>query len=67
MKKELASAALEPVAGNGLLHRRLFLTQGAAVLGTGVALLTARNTSAAPLEVPATASARTSNRACNAS
>ena len=24
----------EPVAGNGLLHRRLFLTHGAAVLGT---------------------------------
>ncbi len=54
MKKDLPNSALEPVAGNGLLHRRLFLTQGAAVLGTGVALLTARNASAAPLEVPAT-------------
>ncbi len=54
MKHELPPNALEPVAGNGLLHRRLFLTQGAAVLGTGVALLTARNASAAPFEVPAT-------------
>ena len=54
MKKEPTSDTFEPVAGNGLLHRRLFLTQGAAVLGTGVALLTARNASAAPLEVPAT-------------
>ena len=53
MKKPVQDA-LEPVAGNGLLHRRLFLTQGAAVLGTGVVLLTARNASAAPLEVPAT-------------
>ncbi len=41
---------LEPVAGNGLLHRRLFLTGGAAA---GAALLTARAASAAPLDVPA--------------
>jgi len=41
---------LEPVAGNGLLHRRLFLTHGAAA---GAALLTARAASAAPLDVPA--------------
>jgi sulfane dehydrogenase subunit SoxC len=40
----------EPVAGNGLLHRRLFLTHGAAA---GAALLTARASSAAPLDVPA--------------
>jgi sulfane dehydrogenase subunit SoxC len=33
---------LELVAGNGLLHRRLFLTGGAVLLGTGVPLLTAR-------------------------
>ena len=41
---------LEPVAGNGLLHRRLFLTGGAAA---GAALLTARAAGAAPLDVPA--------------
>ena len=41
---------LEPAAGNGLLHRRLFLTHGAAA---GAALLTARAASAAPLDVPA--------------
>jgi sulfane dehydrogenase subunit SoxC len=42
---------LEAVAGNGLLHRRLFLAQGAALLGTG-ALMSARPADAAPLEVP---------------
>jgi sulfane dehydrogenase subunit SoxC len=45
-----AHESLEPVAGNGLLHRRLFLTHGAAA---GAALLTASAASAAPLEVPA--------------
>src|SRR5262245_54284344 len=45
--------ALEQVAGNGLLHRRLFLTQGVSVLGAGAALLAARPATAAPLEVPA--------------
>jgi sulfane dehydrogenase subunit SoxC len=40
---------LEQVAGNGLLHRRLFLTGGAAALA-GATLLTAK---AAPPEVPA--------------
>jgi sulfane dehydrogenase subunit SoxC len=55
MKRQLPHDALEPVAGNGLLHRRLFLSQGAAVLGTaGAALITARNAGAAPLEIPAT-------------
>ncbi|HEY8519816.1 MAG TPA: sulfite dehydrogenase [Gammaproteobacteria bacterium] len=46
--------ALEPVAGNGLLHRRLFLTGGAATLGAaGLTLLTARHARAAvPPEVP---------------
>jgi sulfane dehydrogenase subunit SoxC len=45
--------ALEVVAGNGLLHRRLFLTQSAALLGAGgVSLLTARPATAEPLEVP---------------
>ena len=42
------SRSLEPVAGNGLLHRRLFLTGGAAV--AGLTFMTAR---AAPPEVPA--------------
>ena len=42
--------ALEPVAGNGLLHRRLFLTNAAAA---GALLLTARAAPADPLDVPA--------------
>ena len=45
-------ASLEAVAGNGLLHRRLFLTQGAALLG-GAGLLSARPSAAETLEVPA--------------
>jgi len=44
--------AAEVVAGNGLLHRRLFLTTGATLLGGGLSLLTARPAGAAPLEVP---------------
>jgi sulfane dehydrogenase subunit SoxC len=44
---------LEPVAGNGLLHRRLFLQRGAAALGAGATLLSARNAGAAPLAIPA--------------
>jgi sulfane dehydrogenase subunit SoxC len=40
--------SLEPVAGNGLLHRRLFLQGGAAALA-GATLLTAR---AAPPDLP---------------
>jgi len=41
---------LEQVAGNGLLHRRLFLTQGAALLGAGgLSLLTAQPTRAQEL------------------
>jgi sulfane dehydrogenase subunit SoxC len=46
-----APADFEVVAGNGLLHRRLFLTQGAALLG-GVTLLSAGPASAEPLAVP---------------
>jgi sulfane dehydrogenase subunit SoxC len=49
MTKPTTLASLEPVAGNGLLHRRLFLQGGAAALA-GATLLTAR---AAPPEVPA--------------
>jgi sulfane dehydrogenase subunit SoxC len=44
---------LQAVAGNGLLHRRLFLSGGGALLG-GLALLNARPASAdGPPEVPA--------------
>jgi len=40
---------LEPVAGNGLMHRRVFLTGGAALLGAGgLALMTARTAAGAP-------------------
>ncbi|HLF12133.1 MAG TPA: molybdopterin-dependent oxidoreductase, partial [Gammaproteobacteria bacterium] len=53
MKTNTTTLELEPVAGNGLLHRRLFLTQGAALLGAGASLLTAQPASAAPPEVPA--------------
>jgi sulfane dehydrogenase subunit SoxC len=48
MKKTLELDSLEQVAGNGLLHRRLFLQGGAAALA-GATLLTAK---AAPPEVP---------------
>jgi len=53
MNAELPSDELEPVAGNGLLHRRLFLTGSAAVLGGGLALLTARPAGAAEAGLPA--------------
>jgi len=49
MTKPTALDSLEQVAGNGLLHRRLFLQGGAAALA-GATLLTAR---AAPPDVPA--------------
>src|SRR5690606_4796747 len=45
---------LQPVAGNGLLHRRLFLTQGASLLGAaGLTILAPRHAGAAPPDVPA--------------
>jgi sulfane dehydrogenase subunit SoxC len=47
MAQRRAPELLEPVAGNGLLHRRLFLTGGAAVAG-----LTFMTAKAAPPEVP---------------
>jgi sulfane dehydrogenase subunit SoxC len=48
-----AGRHLEAVAGNGLLHRRLFLTGGAALLGAGgLGLMTARPAAAAPPELP---------------
>ena len=43
---------LESAAGNGLLHRRLFLAHGAALLGGGAAWLAPRPARAAPLETP---------------
>ncbi len=43
---------LEVAAGNGLLHRRLFLAHGAALLGGGAAWLAPRPARAAPLETP---------------
>ena len=49
MTKPKSVDSLEQVAGNGLLHRRLFLQGGAGALA-GATLLTAR---AAPPEVPA--------------
>ena len=49
MTKRLSLDSFEAVAGNGLLHRRLFLQGGAAALA-GATLLTAR---AAPPDVPA--------------
>jgi sulfane dehydrogenase subunit SoxC len=43
----------EAVAGSGLLHRRLFLSQGAALVGAGgLSLLTAQPAVAQTLEVP---------------
>ena len=44
---------LAPVAGNGLLHRRLFLTGAAAVGAVALPLLTARPAGSQPPEVPA--------------
>ncbi len=44
MNNPVDSDVLVPVAGNGLLHRRALLTQGALLLGTG--LLSARNAGA---------------------
>jgi sulfane dehydrogenase subunit SoxC len=52
-EKRLAQTAVEPVAGNGLLHRRWFLAQSAAIVGAGgVTLLSAQPVAAEPLEIP---------------
>ena len=54
MAKNVRLDSLEAVAGNGLLHRRLFLRQGAALLGAaGATVLTARSAQAAPPDLPA--------------
>ena len=47
-----ATTGVETVAGNGLLHRRLFLTQGAAVVGGSLGFLTAQPAGAEPLAIP---------------
>jgi sulfane dehydrogenase subunit SoxC len=52
MSHDRSAFDLEPVAGNGLLHRRLFL-RNAALGAAGVSLLTAQLARAAPPEVPA--------------
>lgn len=53
MKDESRSDDLKPVAGNGLLHRRMFLTSTAAMVGgAGLELMTARPAQAAPPDVP---------------
>ena len=44
-----SDTAAEIVAGNGLLHRRLFLARGAALLGGGAGLMSAQ---ADPLQIP---------------
>jgi sulfane dehydrogenase subunit SoxC len=44
---------LEPVAGNGLLHRRVFLTGSAALVGAAGLFMSARPAAAAPPDVPA--------------
>jgi sulfane dehydrogenase subunit SoxC len=52
-KSPAAASPLEAVAGNGLLHRRLFLSHGAALLGAGgISLMSAGPSHAAPLQVP---------------
>lgn len=52
-KKQSRSEQLQQAAGNGLLHRRAFLSGTGAVLGAaGIQLLTARPLSAAPAGMP---------------
>ncbi len=50
-KRDKQTADLEFVAGNGLIHRRMFLTQGAAMAGS-LGLLSATPSHAEPLEIP---------------
>jgi len=50
-KRPIDDSRLELVAGNGLIHRRFFLTGGAAVAGS-LGLLSAGPASADPLEIP---------------
>ncbi|MBN4076073.1 MAG: sulfite dehydrogenase [SAR86 cluster bacterium] len=50
-KTSVDDSNLEVVAGNGLMHRRLFLTQSAAMAG-GLGLLSAQAAVSTPLEIP---------------
>lgn len=53
MNKKPHSDSLKPIAGNGLLHRRLFLTNSTAILGAaGLKLMVSKQAVAAPPEVP---------------
>jgi len=52
MDKGRNGSTLEVVAGNGLLHRRVFLVQGAGLVGASLTLLSARPALAEPLEIP---------------
>jgi sulfane dehydrogenase subunit SoxC len=54
MTRSRNDPGLEPVAGNGLLHRRVFLQKGAALAGTaGLVFMTARPAGAdLPPEIP---------------
>ena len=53
-RRRTAAAQEEPVAGNGVLDRRIFLAQGMALLGAGglAAVSTAQAGAAAPPETP---------------
>src|ERR1700687_5342747 len=51
-ERELSDQFGEPVAGNGLLHRRFFLQAGAAVAGAAAALGTARAESIGAVSPP---------------
>ena len=51
-ERELSKQLGEPVAGNGLLHRRFFLQSGAAVAGAAAALGTARAESIGAVSPP---------------
>jgi sulfane dehydrogenase subunit SoxC len=50
-KSTAPPSTIEVVAGNGLLHRRVFLTQGVALAG-GLTLLSAQSAVAEPLAIP---------------
>ncbi|MDA0349076.1 MAG: sulfite dehydrogenase [Verrucomicrobia bacterium] len=53
MNNKSPSDYLKPVAGNGLLHRRMFLTNSVAILGAaGLQLMTSKQAGAAPPDVP---------------
>jgi sulfane dehydrogenase subunit SoxC len=51
MAKPRVDSSIEVVGGNGLLHRRVFLTQGAALLAGGAGLMQATPAAGEPLEI----------------